>query len=79
MPAKKKATVRFDRRVEVHCDDRWPPEVYTEARRGRCWIQAAADRHRFRRRIQQTAIVLNPILTYEHRIVMRLRNMYLND
>lgn len=33
-----------------------------EPRKGVEWLQAARDRHRFQRRIQQTSTILNPIL-----------------
>ena len=66
-------TVRFDGNDEVRYVDR-----NDETRCGRCWLQAVADRERFRRHVARIAIVLNPILTFEHRISMRLRNMSLS-
>jgi len=33
------------------------------------------DRMRFRRRIQQTELILAPILTEQHRAIVRMRTM----
>jgi len=63
--------VRFNLTVTVHeLDDSY------EDRRS-VWIAVAANRQRFRRRICRTAVVLEPVLTEEHRLLMLLRTMRL--
>ena len=65
--------VRFNLTVTVYeLDDTY------EGRRS-VWITVAAHRRLFRRRICRTAVVLDPVLTEEHRLVMLLRTMRLPD
>jgi hypothetical protein len=66
-------TVKFDERVAVCKLNDWPADVYREARR-RQWMQYAADRCRFKRRIRRTEIKLANIFSAEHRnrIIYRL-------
>jgi hypothetical protein len=54
-------TVKFDERLIVYKLNDWPADVYREARRGQ-WMQYAADRCRFKRRIRQTELKLGNIL-----------------
>jgi hypothetical protein len=65
-------TVKFD---EFKLND-WPADVCREARRGQ-WMQYAADRCRFKRRIRQTEIKLGNIFSDEHRdrIIYRLHQL----
>jgi len=42
-------------------------------------MYVAARRLQFQRRIRQTAIILEPVLTEEHRLLMLLRTMRLSD
>jgi len=65
--------VRFSLAVTVHKLD--------DARKDRrsIWMCVAADRERFQHRIRRTALVLDSILTAEHRLVMLLRSMELSD
>ncbi|KAK9754662.1 Transposase IS4 [Popillia japonica] len=44
----------------------WEEEDVDENRKSE-WIQAAADRGRFHRRIKQTEDIIGPVLTYSHR------------
>ena len=69
-------TVKFDERVIVHKLNDWPADVYREARRGQ-WMQYAADRYRFKRRIRQTELKLGNIFSDEHRnrIIYRLHQL----
>jgi hypothetical protein len=69
-------TVKFDERVIVHKLNDWPADVYREARREQ-WMQYAADRCRFKRRIRQTEIKLGNIFSDEHRnrIIYRLHQL----
>jgi hypothetical protein len=59
--------VRFaDRDDDVYELNDWPVDDYRNARRGP-WMHYAADRHRFKRRIQQTEDILSRVLTDSHR------------
>ena len=59
--------VRFaDRDDDVYELNDWPVDDYRNARRGP-WMHYAADRHRFKRRIQQTEDILSKVLTDSHR------------
>ena len=49
-----------------------------ENRRSR-WMFAAANRHRFQRRIAQTTFILEPVLTEKHRLRMWLRTIQLRN
>ena len=55
-----------DRDDDVYELNDWPADDYRNARRGP-WIRYAADRHRFKRRIQQTEQILCSVLTKSHR------------
>jgi len=60
-------SVTFDDCVTVHAaddDDRKSP-----------WLRMAGDRMRFRRRIKQIELILGPVLTEEHRMIVRLHMM----
>ena len=59
-------TVTFDKRITVITLTDWPTDVYRAARKGQ-WMQLAVDRHRFKRRIQQTELELGNIFTDDHR------------
>ena len=59
-------TVTFDKHITVFRLNDWSPEIYRAARKG-LWMQLAVDRHRFKRRIQQTELVLGNIFTDSHR------------
>ena len=59
-------TVTFDKRITVITLTDWPTDVYRAARKGQ-WMQLAVDRHRFKRRIQQTELALINIFTDSHR------------
>ena len=59
-------TVTFDKRITVITLTDWPTDVYRAARKGQ-WMQLAVDRHRFKRRIQQTELTLGNIFTDNHR------------
>jgi len=65
--------VRFNHRVTVYELDDLDEE--------RCshWMYVAARRLHFQHRIRQTAVILEPILTEEHRLLMWLRTMRLSD
>ena len=65
--------VRFNVRVTVH-----ELQDLDEERRSQ-WMYVAARRLQFQRRIRQTAIILEPVLTEEHRLLMLLRTMRLSD
>ena len=65
--------VRFNLAVTVHELD----DAYEDRRS--IWMFVAADRERFQHRIRCTALVLEPILTAERRLVMLLRTMRLSD
>jgi len=65
--------VRFNTRVTVH-----ELQDLDEERRSQ-WMYVAARRLQFQRRIRQTAIILEPVLTEEHRLLMLLRTMRLSD
>ena len=59
--------VRFsDRPNDVFELNDWTAQDYRNARKGP-WLHYAADRHRFKRRIKQTELVLRDILTDSHR------------
>jgi len=66
--------VQFFPLVSVHYID----DITAKDRRGP-WMRVAADRYRFLRRIQQTAIILDPILSPEHRLLVIARNLQLAD
>jgi len=55
-----------DRDDDVYELNDRPADDYRNARRGP-WIHYAADRHRFKRRIQQTEQILCSVLTKSHR------------
>ena len=55
-------TTTFDKHITVFYFTDWSPEIYRAARQGP-WMQLAVDRHRFKRRIQQTELVLGNIFT----------------
>lgn len=63
--------VRFDDKVTVFYQTDWPNIDYRLARRG-TW---RTDRIRFERRIREMSNILSPLLTDEHRMLVRLRNM----
>jgi len=65
--------VRFNVHVTVH-----ELQDLDEERRSQ-WMYVAARRLQFQRRIRQTAIILEPVLTEEHRLLMLLRTMRLSD
>src|SRR5664279_974260 len=58
--------VHFADRDTVNELNDWPAEDYRAARRGP-WMQYGVDRHRFKRRIQQTEEILSNVLTESHR------------
>ena len=58
--------VRFSDRVDIYELNDWTAEDYRDARKGP-WLHYAADRHRFKRRIRQTELILRDILTDSHR------------
>src|SRR5664279_5765989 len=62
--------VHFADRDTVNELNDWPAEDYRAARRGP-WMRCAADRYRFKRRIQQTEEILCNVLTESHRNNMR--------
>ena len=68
-------TISFDKHITVFRFNDWSPEVYRAARKGP-WMQLAVDRHRFKRRIQQTELALGNIFTDNHRNKMWL---YVNN
>lgn len=70
-------SVTFADVVTVRYQSTWSEADYRAARRGP-WMTMAVDRHRFRRRIEKLSKILTPILTDEHRIRIRLRNLKLN-
>ena len=59
-------TVTFDKCVTIFRFYDWAPEICRAARKGP-WMQLAVDRHRFKRRIQMTEVVLGNIFTDNHR------------
>lgn len=65
--------VRFDK-VHVHLLFTWS-YAYREARRGP-WERAAVDRVRFKRRIEEAAIYINPILDMNHRNKIKRNRMF---
>lgn len=76
VPPRVATKVKFDDNVIVHHQTAWSDADYTAARRGP-WMTAAVDRQRFQRRIRELSKTLDPILTEEHRLLARLRNMNL--
>ena len=63
--------VSFDENVAVfYHTTSWPERDYVRARRGP-WMRAAADRHRFERRLRTLDEIIGPILTNEHRRYIR--------
>ena len=61
-----KRNVLFSDIVTVFKPTDWSPDEYREARKG-YWMQIAADRYRFRRRISRTETELENIFTDAHR------------
>ena len=55
--------VLFNDIVTVYEPVDWSPEEYRNARRGENWMQAAADRDRFKRRINQSETELGNIFS----------------
>lgn len=53
--------VQFNDRVKVHHIFHWT-FAHKMARCGNCWIQNAVDRERFQHRIQNLALIIEPIL-----------------
>ena len=71
--------VKFNESVDIIYQPMdWSDDDYSMARRGP-WTMMAADRRRFRRRIDKLSYILSPILTEEHRLLIRLRNMLLTE
>ena len=64
LPRVQCVSFEFDHRVTVY-----PADDYD---RTATWL---IDRMRFRRRIQQTELILAPILTAKHRAIVRIRTM----
>ena len=58
--------VLFDNNVTVFTPTDWTFDEYRYARKG-YWMQAAADRYRFERRIKQTELIFGNIFTNAHR------------
>lgn len=54
-------TVKFNLQPEVFLID-----ANNDDRIGK-WMEVALDRHRFKRRIENLAAIINPILTINHR------------
>jgi hypothetical protein len=65
-------TVSFTADVTIFTPIDWSPASYRAARKGP-WLQHAANRRQFTRRIQQTEIELAFVLTNEHRDRIRQR------
>jgi len=59
--------VTFDDCVTVHVADDYDHKSP--------WLRIARDRMRFKRRIKQIELILAPVLTEEHRMIVRLRMM----
>lgn len=55
-----KKCVRFDERITLHLNYHWS-FAYREARKS-SWAQTVVDRHRFQRRIQEVARILDPVI-----------------
>lgn len=66
--------VRFNDSVTVYEPYDWSPDVYRAARKG-YWMQAALDRHRFKRRIRETEDVIGYIFNLDHRDSIKHRFM----
>ena len=64
-------SVSFHPYVTVH-----PADDYD---RNATWMYIALDRVRFRRRIEQTELILSPILTDVHRMTIRINRLKLCD
>ena len=64
--------VSFDDVVHVYSPIDWSPNVYRRARKGP-WMHIAADRCRFRRRINETESNLGHIFTINHRDKVKRR------
>ena len=58
--------VLFNDNVTVFTPTDWPADVYRDARKG-YWMQMAADRFRFKRRIRETEVELGNVFSNEHR------------
>ena len=72
-PLSVRRRVRFSDRHDTVLElNDWTAQDYRDARKGP-WLHYAADRHRFKRRIRQTELVLRDILTESHRD--RIRGM----
>lgn len=65
MRSKKKRKVTFDDNIKVLNMHAWK-FAYSEARKSN-FQQIAADRFRFKRRIDEFNVIISPILTEEHR------------
>ena len=66
--------VSFDENVVIfYHTTNWREKDYIHARRGP-WMRAAADRHRFQRRIRTLDEIIGPVLTDEHRRYIRDTN-----
>lgn len=65
-------TVSFDNRVSVYTPIDWSPNTYRHARAGP-WMQLAADRCRFKRRINLTEVALGDIFSDSHRDKVKRR------
>ena len=62
----KDRNVLFSDIVTVFKPTDWSPDEYREARKG-YWMQIAADRYRFRRRISRTETELGTTFSADHR------------
>ena len=65
-------TVSFDNRVSVYTPIDWSPNTYSRARRAP-WMELAADRCRFQRRIDLTEVALGDIFSENHRDKVKRR------
>ena len=72
LPVSTRRRVRFSDQNDICELNDWPADVYREARKGP-WIHFAADRHRFRRRIEQTELMLCDVLNNSNRDKVRRR------
>ena len=61
--------VQFSHLVVIHQLDDAADDRHSD------WIKIAVDRQRFARRIRKMSSILEPILTSEHRLKMKLRNL----
>jgi len=65
--------VRFSRLVTVHRLDDVADDRHSN------WMTIAINRQRFTRRIREMSTILEPILTDEHRLKIKLRNISVGD